>query len=122
MSNNANGSKITTQVVWLVAIVIIGLSALVLSLAVLAHWSDGAILAMFSGFATLATGLILAVRNQQRQAEVLDQLGKAIGAGQRNADTKLDTIKHQTNAISDDERSRLADEAATRAVMKVQGS
>lgn len=122
MSNNPNGSKVTTQVVWLCVVVAVGLISLVLGLAVLAHWSDGAIIAMFSGFATLATGIILAVRNQQRQAEVLDQMGRAIGAGQRAAESKLDTIKHQTDQVSEADRAQLAEDAATRAVEKVQGS
>jgi len=119
VTNNQNGSKVTSQVVWLSLVLVAGMVILVLGLAVLANWSDGAIIAMLSGFGSLATGLILAVRNQQRAAETLDQLARSIGAGQRDQDKQLSTITRQTNHISEVERAQIAEAAAVRAVQKV---
>ncbi|MDQ1700679.1 MAG: hypothetical protein QOG34_2542 [Frankiaceae bacterium] len=112
VTNNANGSKVTTQVAVLASVLIIGLVGLVLGLAVLAHWSDGAVVGMLSAFGTIAAGLIIAVRNQQRAAETLDQLARSIGAGQRAQAVQLQTITKQTNEISDQERSKIAEQAA----------
>lgn len=120
VTSNANGSKITYQVVWLSGIAVVGLGGLILGLAVWAEWSDGAVIGMLSAFGTLTTGLIVAIRNQQRQAEVIDQLARSVGAGQRNADTKLETIKRQTNGLGEADRAALAEQAATVAIEKVQ--
>ncbi len=100
--------SITTQFVVLVSVLVIGMVGLVLGLAVLAHWSDGAIVGMVSGFGTLATGLIVAVRNQQVTRETLE-----------NQDRKLDTITAQTNGLSELEREEIADRAAVKAAVKV---
>lgn len=97
--------KITTQFVALVAVIIAGMVGLVLGLAVLADWSDGAIVGMVSGFGTLATGLIVAVRNQQKTAETLER-----------QDQQLDTVIAQTNGLSEMERQEIADRAATAVV------
>lgn len=97
--------KITTQLVAMVAIIVVGMVGMVLGLAVLADWSDGAIVGMVSGFGTLATGLIFAVRNQQQTTETL-----------RQQDVKLDTVVAQTNGMSEIERQEIADRAAVRVV------
>ncbi len=96
---------ITTQFVVLVTVLVVGMVGLVLGLAVLADWSDGAIVGMVSGFGTLATGLIVAVRNQQVTRETLEQ-----------QDIKLDTITAQTNGLSEHERQEIADRAAVKVV------
>lgn len=93
--------KITKELVFLVAIIVAGMVGLVLGLAVFAEWSDGAIIGMVSGFGTLATGLIVAVRNQQKTTESLEV-----------QDRKLDTVVAQTNGLSELERQEIADKAA----------
>lgn len=96
---------ITTQFVIMVGIVIAGMVGMVLGLAVYADWSDGAIVGMISGFGTLATGLIMAVRNQQRTTDTLAE-----------QDVKLDVITAQTNGMSEIERQEIADRAAVKVV------
>jgi len=93
--------KITKELVFLVGIIVLGASGLVLGLAVWADWSDGAIVGMMSLFGSLATGLIVAVRNQQKTSETLEQ-----------QDRKLDTVVAQTNGLSELERQEIADRAA----------
>ena len=61
---------------------------------------DGAIIGMVSGFGTIATGLIVAVRNQQQTTERLE-----------DQDRKLDRITAQTNGLSEIERQDIADKA-----------
>lgn len=97
--------KLTTQLVVLILGTLAGLGSLVVSLAVWADWSDGAIVGMLAAFGTLATTLIVSIRNQQKTAEVL--------AGQ---DQKLDTIEHQTNGLSERERQDIAERAAVAAI------
>lgn len=113
--------KISTQFVVLVAVVITGMVGLVLGLAVLADWSDGAIVGMVSGFGTIATGLIVAVRNQQKNAETLDQLQRVIGAGQRSTAATLHTVVQQTNGMSEAERQDIAERAAASVVQQFRG-
>jgi uncharacterized membrane protein YfcA len=93
--------KITTQLVVMISIIVVGMVGMVLGLAVLAHWSDGAILGMAAGFGTIATGLIMAVRNQQQTTESLQA-----------QDRKLDTVVAQTNGMSEREKQEIADRAA----------
>lgn len=90
--------KLTTQLVVLILGVLAGLVSLVLCLAVWADWSDGAIVGMVSAFGTLATGLIVSVRNQQKTAEVL-----AVQDG------KLDTIEKNTNGRLESRDRRIAE-------------
>lgn len=97
--------KITTQLVAMIAIIIVGMVGLVLGLAVFANWSDGAIVGMVSGFGTIATGLIMAVRNQQQTTQTL-----------KEQDQKLDTVVAQTNGLSERERQDIADRAAVSVV------
>jgi hypothetical protein len=100
--------KITTQLVAMVGIIVLGMVGMVLGLAVWADWSDGAIVGMVSGFGTLATGLIMAVRNQQKTTETLEA-----------QDVKLDTVMAQTNGMSEIEREAIADAAADKAAVAV---
>jgi hypothetical protein len=97
--------KLTTQLVVLILGTLAGLVALVVCLAVWANWSDGAIVGMVSAFGTLATGLIVAVRNQQKTQETL--LGQ---------DEKLAVIEKQTNGLSTRERQDIAERAAAAAI------
>lgn len=113
--------KITNQLVALVAVVLLGMIGMVLGLAVLADWSAGEIIAAVSGFGTIATGLIVAVRNQQKTAEALDELQHQVGAGQRVQVDKLETVVQQTNGLSDSERQDVAERAAAAVVRQFRG-
>lgn len=93
--------KITTQLVVMIGIIIVGMVGMVLGLAVLADWSDGAIVGMVFGFGTVTTGLIMTVRNQQQTTATL-----------KEQDQKLDTVVAQTNGLSEIERQDIADRAA----------
>lgn len=97
--------KVTTQLVAMIGIITLGMVGLVLGLAVFADWSDGAIIGMVSGFGTLATGLIVAVRNQQQTAQTL-----------ADQDRKLDTVVAQTNGLSEIERQEIAAAAAVEVI------
>lgn len=111
--------KLTTQLAVLIGILFLGLAGLILGLAVLADWSDGAIIGMVSLFSSIATGLIVAVRNQQRTTETLDQLQQQVGAGQRTQDAKLTTVVQQTNGPTTRERELLARETAAATVAEL---
>lgn len=97
--------RITTQFVAMVAIIVAGMVGLVLGLAVLADWSDGAIVGMVSAFGALATGLIFNLRGQQRTEQTLER-----------QDKQLDTVIAQTNGLSELERQEIADRAAVAVV------
>lgn len=90
-------TKISTQLAIVIAVGVLGFVGLVLGLAVLADWSDGAIIGMGTAFGAIIVNTIIAIRNQQKTAEVL-------GA----QDEKLDTIKEQTNGHSDAELRSVA--------------
>jgi hypothetical protein len=102
--------KITRELVALIAIIVAGAVGLVLGLAVWADWSDGAILGMLSLFGSLASGLIVAVRNQQKTTEALE-----------TADQKIDTVIAQTNGMSERERQDIAERAAASVVRQLSG-
>jgi hypothetical protein len=85
--------------------VLAGLVGLVVSLAIWADWSDGAIVGMVSAFGTIAAGLIVTVRNQQQTQVTL-----------AHQDEKLDTIERQTNGLSTQERQEIANRAAAAAI------
>jgi phage I-like protein len=108
----------------MVLIIVMGLGCigLILGLAVLAHWSDGAIIGMFSLFASIATGIIVTVRNQQKNGETLDQLQQQIGTGQRVADAKLSTVVEQTNGPSHAALVRTAQQAAIATIAELKNS
>lgn len=90
--------KLTTQLTVLICVCVLGIVALAASLAIWADWSDGAVVGMVSAFGTVATGLIIAVRNQGRTNEQLEQ------------------ITHQTNGLSQRERQDIAARAAREAI------
>lgn len=100
--------KLTTQFVVLVLGMLAGMIGLVVSLAVWADWQDGSIVGMVSAFGTLAGGLILAVRNQQKTTETL-----------ADQDEKLNKIERQTNGLSSVERNDIAEKAATAVVVRL---
>lgn len=97
--------KLTNQLVIVVVSAIVGLVGLILGLAVLADWSDGAIIGMASGIGSVLVSLIVAVRGQQITAQEL----------QRQT-TQLDTITEQTNGASHQERQDIAERAAAAAI------
>lgn len=96
--------KLTNQLVVLILGTLVGLVGLVICLAVWADWSDGAIVGMVTAFGTIATSVLVAVRNQQKTAEVL-----AVQDG------KLDTIEKNTNGKSELERRALIRETIAEA-------
>lgn len=100
--------KLSNQLVALVLGTLLSLVGLVVSLAVFAQWSDGAIVGMVTGFATIATGVIVAVRNQQKTQETL-----------ANQDEKLETIERQTNGLSTTEKEELAERGAAVVIMEL---
>ena len=108
--------KISTQFVVLVAVIVVGLGSLVLGLAVFADWPDGAIIGMVSAFGSIATGLIIAIRNQQHTAQTLDDLQRQVGIGQRLQDAKLNQVVKQTNGPTSPERAALARMASAQTI------
>lgn len=113
--------KLTRELTIVICVMILGGVGLILGLAVLADWSDGAILAMFSLFASIATGLIATVRNQQKNAETLDLLQRQVGTGQRVQSAQLDQVVKQTNGPSHADRIALARETAAATVAEMTG-
>lgn len=100
--------KLTNQLVIVICAGIAGMIGLVVGLAVLAKWSDGAIIAMLTAFGAVIVNTIVAVRNQAKTAEVL--------AGQ---DDKLDlmhasvaTVERRTNGELDQRIAAAMEEAA----------
>jgi hypothetical protein len=78
--------KLTTQLTIVIVSGILGIVGLIVGLAVLAQWSDGAIIAMVTAFSAVIVNTIIAVRNQAKTAEVL-----------QGQDDKLDRVVTQTN-------------------------
>lgn len=97
--------KITTQLAAVIVVGLLGFVGLILGLAVLADWSDGAIIGMATAFGAVIVNTVIAVRNQQKTAEVLV-----------HQDEKLDTITRQTNGVSHDERQDIANRAVRAAL------
>lgn len=92
--------KLTTQLAVVIITAIIGIGGLIVGLAVLADWSDGAIIGMVTAFGAVIVNSVIAVRNQAKTAEVL------------TAQTEqLDTITEQTNGKSDAEVQRIVERA-----------
>ena len=108
--------QLTTQFVVLVGIILFGMVGLVLGLAALTDWTDGSIIGIVTAFGSLATGLIITVRNQQQTRGAIDDLQQQVGAGQRDQTHKLDTVVRQTNGLSEAERQDIAERAAAAAV------
>jgi hypothetical protein len=117
------GVKLTKELVILIGILVLGAVGLVLGLAVLANWQDGSIIGMLSLFGSIAASLIVAVRNQQKTVEQINQLQEQVGTGQRVADAKLTTVVEQTNGPTHAALQRAAQQAAlaTVAELKNQG-
>lgn len=108
--------KLTTQLTVVIVTAIVGMIGLVVGLAVLADWSDGAILAMVTGFGSVLVTTVIAIRNQAHTAQAIDQLQRVVGAGQRDQANTLDTVVRQTNGQSSAEREDLAVRAAQAAL------
>jgi hypothetical protein len=93
--------KLSNQLALVVVTGVVGFVGLILGLAVLADWSDGAIIGLATAFGAVIVNTIIAIRNQARTAEVLTQ-----------QDEKLDTITTQTNGLSGREKQDIAERAA----------
>lgn len=103
--------KLSNQLVALILGTLAGLVGLVVSLAIWADWSDGAIVGMVSAFGTIAAGLIVTVRNQQQTQQTL-----------AHQDEKLEKIDVQTNGLSAKERQDIANRAAAAAIAAYRAS
>lgn len=100
--------KLTTQLAVVICVGALGMAGLVLGLAVWANWSDGAVVGLCTVFGTIVVNLIVAIRNQQKTAETLDQQDKT-----------LDTIVAQTNGLSDIERQDIARRAVAETIAQL---
>lgn len=100
--------KLTTQVAIVIGVGIVSISGLVLGLAVLADWSDGAVIGLATGLGGIVVNLVVVVRGQAKTAEVL-----------QGQDDKLAKIDHQTNGQSDVERQDIAERAVTAAIAQL---
>lgn len=94
--------KLTNQMTIVIVSAMLGGIGMIVGLAVLADWSDGAIIGMVSGIGSVLVSLIVAVRGQQKTAEVL-----------QDQNVTLDRVIEQTNGLSDRERQDIAQRAAT---------
>lgn len=103
--------KLTTQLVVLILGSIFGMVALVVCLAAWADWQDGSVVGMVAAFGTLATSIIVAIRNQQKTSETLEE-----------QDKKLAKIDRQTNGLSSNERQEIAERAATATITRLKNS
>ncbi len=102
--------KVNNQLAAVIVVGVLGFVGLILGLAVLADWSDGAIIGMCTAFGALIINTIIAVRNQAHTAETLVA-----------QDVKLDTITAQTNGLSERERQDIAERAAASVVKQLRG-
>lgn len=93
--------KLSTQVAVVIVVSLLGFVGLILGLAVLADWSDGAIIGMATAFGAIIVNTVIAVRNQAKTREVLQHQGE-----------QLDTVVRQTNGMSDAEKQQIAERAA----------
>lgn len=110
MPNSNQRSVFTNQLAAVVIVGILGFVGLIVGLAVLADWSDGAIIGMGTAFGAIIINTIVAVRNQNRVTETLGE-----------QDVKLDTIQAQTNGLSELERQEIAERAAAAVVRQFRG-
>jgi uncharacterized iron-regulated membrane protein len=97
VTKNGESVKLTNQLAIVIGVGVFGIVGLVLGLAVLANWSDGAIIGMVTAFGAVIVNTVVAVRNQAKTAEVL-----------QGQDEKLATIERQTNGLSETERDDIA--------------
>lgn len=100
--------KLTTQLAAVIIVGFVGIAGLVLGLAVLADWSDGAVIGLATALGAIVVNLIVAIRGQQRTAETLE--------GQ---DEKLAKIEKNTNGKADEERRAIARQAALEAIAEM---
>lgn len=114
--------KLTTQLAVVICVAIAGVVAMIYFLTQ-AGWSEGGIAGLCSGILTAVGTLVVVVRNQVKQADVLEQMQRQIGAGQRDQASTLDTVVEQTNGKSSRERQDIAERAAaaTVATLKQEG-
>lgn len=105
-----SGVKLTNQLVVVIVTGIIGIVGLIVGLAVLADWSDGAIIGLATAFGAILINSVVAVRNQNRVTATLVE-----------QDVKLDTITAQTNGLSEIERQEIAERAAAAVVRQFRG-
>lgn len=97
--------KLTTQLAAVIIVGFVGIAGLVLGLAVLADWSDGAVIGLATALGAIVVNLIVAIRGQQRTAETLQEQNEV-----------LDRVVEQTNGKSDAEIQRIARSAALEAL------
>jgi hypothetical protein len=93
--------KLSTQLAAVIVAGVLGMVGMIVGLAVLADWSDGAIIGMMSGIGSVLVTAIVTLRGQQKQAEVLE-----------SQNVTLDRVVEQTNGLSDRERQDIASRAA----------
>lgn len=91
--------KLNTQLTIVICVGIAGMVAMVAFLSA-AGWSEGGIAGMVTGIGSVVTGLIVAIRNQNKTSETL-----------ADQDVKLDQVVHQTNGLSAAERKTIIAEA-----------
>jgi hypothetical protein len=109
--------KLSTQLTIVICTSILGILGLVVGLAVLADWSDGAIIGMVTAFGAVIVNTVISVRNQAKTAEVLQGQSEVL----QGQDDKLDRVVHQTNGLSDAERQDIAERAAASVVRQFRG-
>jgi hypothetical protein len=110
--------KITTQLTVIICVAIAGLVAMIWFLSD-AGWTEGGITGMVTGLGTAIGILIAAVRNQGKQAEQMELLQRALGAGQQTQVAKLDTVVKQTNGMHTAQLEEVAQRAAAAAVAHI---
>jgi hypothetical protein len=109
--------KLSTQLAAVICVGIIGLVTMVYFL-VQAGWKEGSITGLAVGLGTIITGLIVAIGQQRKTADQVDQLQRQVGAGQRDQARKIDAVVEQTNGAGHDQLQDVADRAAAAAVSR----
>jgi hypothetical protein len=88
--------KLTTQLTVVICVGIAGMVAMVAFLSA-AGWSEGGIAGMVTGIGSVVTGLVVAIRNQNKTQETLQDQNEV-----------LDRVVEQTNGKSEAEVQRIA--------------
>lgn len=100
--------KFTTQVAWVVGISVVAIAGLVIGLAVLADWSDGAIIGMVGAIGGLLVNTIIVVRNQQVQGAKLDEIAEHTNGTLSKRDDSIAALtamnRQQAQMIADRDR------------------
>ena len=89
--------KLTTQLTIVICVGIAGMVAMVAFLSS-AGWSEGGIAGMVTGIGSVVTGLIVAIRNQNKTQETLQDQNEV-----------LDQVVHQTNGQLSARDERIAE-------------